>query len=186
MLVYLAGSLRNESDGATLEEIKKVIQRRGGSLVNDWIPSAVDRLKKDVKVKDWEPIVEESIAGIERADIVIIEASHNSFSQGYLMAAALEHQKPVLILSKKPLAEKTAELPSSPLLTTVIYSATSALEEIVHTFIRKNTIHTKDLRFNMLMTRRVFNYLDERSNETGVSMSEIVRDMIKRASKGGK
>lgn len=180
MIIHLAGSIRDlESDTEYLRRIIDVIHDRGGTIAHNWLDPAIIRNKEGIYVADWKPYVDANLDAIKRADLMIMEATHYTFSKGFQVGAALEHKKPTLLISRESLRGKLASGISDPLLTFRTYSTIDELEKITRTFIERNTIHTKDLRFNILLTRAIFKYLDETSNTQGKNKSEIIRELIK-------
>ncbi|MDX2776549.1 ribbon-helix-helix domain-containing protein [Streptomyces caniscabiei] len=183
MIVHLSGSLHNlEEDLEYLQTIVGVIHDLDSTLAFNWIDPAVIQKKENIQVKDWTPHVQHNLDAIKKADVVIIDASHYAFSHGFQTAAALEHNKPVLVVSRDRFKHKYITGFTSHLLSYSQYTSKEELEKIVRTFLKKNVVHTKDLRFNMFLTREIVQYLDERSQESGVNRSEIIRDLIRKAS----
>lgn len=181
MIVHLAGSLRDlDEDAKNLRRIIEVVHDHGGTISHNWLDAALQRHKDNVEVSDWTPFVENMTTALKRSDVVIIEATHYAFSQGFQMAAALEHQKPVLVVSQHRLKYLFITGFTDPLLSYATYSSEEELAKIVNSFLRKNIIHTKDLRFNLFITRQIARYLYEQSLETGKNKSEIVRDIIRK------
>ena len=181
MIVHLAGSLRDpETDLVYLQQIVQAIHDRGSVLAHNWIEHDLLRHEKAISIDDWTPYVRENLKAVKQADIVIIETTHRAFSQGFLLAAAMEHKKPTLIVSQEAFSDKYISGLTSSLLTLQTYTTKDELRSFVDAFIVKNTVHTKDLRFNMFLTREIVKFLEEKSHETGYSQSEIIRDLVKR------
>lgn len=181
MIVHLAGSLRDpEVDAACLQQIIETIHDHGAVLAHNWLEAALVRQKENITVPDWTPYVDANIEGVKRADVVIADLTHYSFSQGFLVAAALQYKKPILAVSRNPVDSHTASGITDPLFSYKRYEDNDGLKQIVDEFLDKNTVHTKDLRFNMFLTRQIFKYLEETSRETGKSRSEIIRALVKR------
>lgn len=182
MIVHLAGSLRDpEVDAAFLRQIVEVVHDHGAVLAHNWLEATLARKKEGITVSDWTPYVEANIDAIKRADVVIADLTHYTFAHGYIVAAALEYKKPILAVSRNPVDSHTASGITNTLFTYKRYSDNVGLSHIVSAFLTKNTVHTKDLRFNMFLTRQIFKYLEETSRETGKSRSEIIRALVKRS-----
>jgi hypothetical protein len=177
MIVHLAGSIYEpEIDMPFLQQIVETIHDHGAVLAHNWLEDAATNSDP----ADWTPYVETNLDAIKRCDIVIVDLTHYSFSQGFLIAAALEHKKPVLGVSRSKIKGNIASGLVSSLFTYKNYTANRDLIAAVSLFLDKNTIHTKDLRFNMFLTHRIFKYLEETSQSTGKSRSEIIRELVKR------
>lgn len=181
MIVHLAASLRDpQVDAAYLRKIIEIVHDRGGVLAHSWLEPALARYEEKIYVENWKPYVEGNINAVKRADIVIADVTHYSFSQGFLVAAALEYKKPILALSRDAVDDKIICAITNPLFTLERYNDANELAKITETFLVKNTIHTKDLRFNMFLTRPIYKYLENVMQETGKNKSEIIRELIKR------
>ena len=181
MIVHLAGSLRDpEVDAAYLRQIIETIHDHGAVLAQNWLEAALTRKKENLVVPNWTPYVEANIEAVRRADVVIADLTHYAFSQGFIVAAALQYKKPILAVSRNAIDNHTASGITNPLFDYKKYSDNASLKKIVSGFLDKNTVHTKDLRFNMFLTRQIFKYLEETSRETGKSRSEIIRALVKR------
>lgn len=184
MIIHLTGSTINiEEDISYLRRISKAIVENDGTLARDWIEAAYHRAMADdynPEENDWEAIVDESIDAIGKSDVVIVEASSYTFSQGMQAAIALQQKKPVLIVSRSSLKGRFVAGYKSRDLRVVEYQSEKELDNIVSQFIRDNTISTKDLRFNMFIDRPIYNYLRSVSYESGKNKSEIIRELINR------
>lgn len=94
-------------------------------------------------------------------------------------------QKPILILQRhgaRPLGTIGMGV-ESPLRNCSAYNDSEDLKAIVKRFIEANEVSTKDLRFNLVLERDLLYYLTNESENTGVSKSQIVRNLIRRAAK---
>lgn len=183
MLVHLAGSLRNlDEDIEYLRTIVNVIHDFDSTLAFNWIDPAIIQKKEGSEVKDWTPYAQHNLDAIKKADVVIIDATHYAFSHGFQTAAALEHNKPTLVVSRDRLKHKFITGFTSHLLSYSQYTTKEDLIKTVRSFLKKNVVHTKDLRFNMFLTREIVQYLDGKSQDSGVNRSEIIRDLIRKAS----
>jgi len=184
MIIHLAASLRNiDEDEHYLRRIIEVIHDHGAVLADEWLDAAITRLTEEISVADWTLFVQKTLDAIKSADMVIIDASNYTFGQGYQMAAALEYQKPVLVVSRDDLKYRYITGFTSSLLTYKTYTNETELIKLVASFLKKNIVHTKDLRFNIFLTRRISNYLDEKSLYSGANRSAIVRELIKKRSR---
>jgi len=179
MIVHLTASIRKpETDAPYLQLITETIHDHGAVLAHNWLDDALSRNKND-SPSNWTAYVEENLEAIKRCDVVIVELTYSSFGSGFLIAAALEHKKPILAVSRGKVKSHTASGLADSLFTYKKYTTTDSLASIIDSFLDKNTIHTKDLRFNMFLTRATFKYLEDTSRETGKSRSEIIRELVK-------
>lgn len=180
MNIYLAGNATSQTDLEKFEKVLRLIERTGSTLTQNWLEPARKRIENGGELGDWEAFVTESIAAIKRADVVIAEVSNQSFQAGFQIAAALEFRKPVLVLSSEAIEDSYLNQYQDTFVTFAHYTSDMALARAVSDFLQQNTIHTKDLRFNMLFDAKIYNFLEERSQETGISRSDIIRDLIRK------
>lgn len=180
MLVHLVGSLRNLDDASYLQRIINVIYDNEGILAFNWVEPAIIHIKEGVETTDLTSFAKHNIDILRRSDVVVIDATHYAFSHGFQMAAALEFKKPVLVLSRDRLEHKYITGFTDPLLSYKTYSTEDELGRILTNFLKKNTVHTKDLRFNIMLDRKIAKYLDEQSQSSGKNKSDIIRDVIKK------
>ena len=187
MIIHFTGSAEDhEKDLPFLRRIAKTVTQNGNELAREWTEAPLPEEGKplaptEVKIEvDWHLVVTADIDAISRADLVIIEATHDRLLQGYEIAVSLQYKRPTLLLSRDSLEQHAFSGIRDRLLTTVQYETEDELEALVKDFIRSNTITTKDLRFNMFIDRPIYNYLRNVSYETGKNKSEIIRDLINR------
>lgn len=181
MIVHIIGSIRDSEEDATyLRQIIEIVHDHGAVIALNWLEPALLRQKEHISTPDWTSYVEANIDAIKRADVVIADLTHYSFAQGYIVAAAFQYKKPVLAISRNDIRSHAASGIINPLFTYKKYASEKDLGLVVHDFLIKYTVHTKDLRFNMFLTRRIFKYLEDTMRETGKSRSEIIRELVKR------
>lgn len=94
------------------------------------------------------------------------------------MSQALQHKKPVLLVTRENIRGRLINGIKHKLLTVQHYDTQDDLKKIVNKFIRVNTISSKDLRFNFLIDRQIYSYLRQTSYETGKNKSEIIRELL--------
>jgi len=178
MIIHLTGSSRYlEEDLPYLQKITQLVAQNGCTLANDWVEDARARTDS-TNPADWPAIMNDMFEAISRSDIMIVEGTRYGFMQGYQTALALLQKKPVLIVSREPLVDRSIMGVKNRLLTVEKYDSLHDLEAVVTSFIKANTISTKDLRFNMFIDRPIYNHLRNLSYESGKNRSEIIRDLI--------
>lgn len=164
------------------ERIRSTVLALGHTLAYDWIDEEREFWESGRKhtQADWEVIVNKNMAALERADVVIAEASAMTFSTGYLVAQAINLKKPILVLTRDNQLEGTfGSGIVSDFVRLVNYSA-SDVRNVIAEFIDENNIDNKDLRFNFFIDRQIYNYLRWASYKTGKNKSEILRELILR------
>lgn len=178
MIIHLTGSSRYlEEDLPYLQKITQLVTQNGCTLVNDWVEDARTRTEA-TNPADWPTIMNGMFDAISRSDVMIVEGTRYGFMQGYQTALALLQKKPVLVISREPLVDRSIMGVKNRLLTVEKYDSLHDLDAIVSNFIKANTISTKDLRFNMFIDRPIYNHLRNLSYESGKNRSEIIRDLI--------
>jgi hypothetical protein len=183
MIIQIIGSAKNlKKDLPFYRSVLEAIHDEGAVVARDWISAAQNRFDKGVirddKKVDWEGVHKENSEAIDRADVVIIEATNYGFQEGFYTSQALQHKKPVLLLTQENIRGRLIHGFNHKLLVVRHYDNTDELEKIVSTFIKSNTISTKDLRFNFFIDRPIYSYLREVSYETGKNKSEIIRELL--------
>ena len=181
MIVHFAASSKSVVDDIeTLRAIITTIHEHGHVVARDWIEPfriAIQKGRSDVSP---EEVYQFNMDAIARADLVIVEGSHVSFSSGFQVAAALARKKPVLILVNSSKVTNESILSqgiTDPLLKRSAYTSVT-LKERVSEFINDNTISTKDLRFNFVIDRQLYNHIRWKSFKTRKTKAEIVRELL--------
>ena len=178
---FIASEFDVVEDIEELRDIIKIFHKNTYSLARDWIEPAYERRVNDqgFQVGDWNSVYKESREAIARADVVIAEVSHESFSIGYQVALALQQKKPVLLIRK---ASANKDVFATGLMDDNVshfeYKEISQLEEVISKFLEDNRLENKDLRFNFFIDRKIYNYLRWAALKTGKTKAEILRDLV--------
>lgn len=184
MTVHLTGSAHHfDEDIPFYRTIMRTIYNHEHLLAFDWVEPAFVRMKRDPtdETTDWSSILEGNIEAIARADLIIIEATHYGFGQGYHAALALQQKKPVLLLSRrKNIENRLASGIRDELLLIKTYTTEAELEKVVSKFLQDNVLTNKDFRFNFFLDREIYNHLRWASFKTGKTKAEIIRQLIER------
>jgi hypothetical protein len=94
------------------------------------------------------------------------------------VALALQSRKPTLLLvGEGAKASSYAAGIKSDFITLRTYND-QTLERMVKDFMKENEMQTKDLRFNFVIDRKIYNHLRLRSFKSGKTKAEIVRDLL--------
>lgn len=181
MKVHFSASLRDlDKHLSTYELIEAVITSNGHDIAKEWLKEY--RGKKVISTrftdKRWGSISTETLAAVQTADAVIIEASIPSFSMGYISAMALTNKKPLLMLFKSRPQPYILDTNNS-LRRAVIYDGDEELQKIVTSFLKDVDVDAKNLRFNMVLDRELYNFLNWESVNTGKTKAQIVREVLK-------
>lgn len=182
MIIHLAASRQSAVRSISLlREIISVIYRSGHILARDWVEPLYSTAKSGLKDLSPQEIYKFNMEAIERADIVIVEGSAKSFSTGFQIAAALQKKKPTLLLISRDKIDEESGMSkgiSDALLTRREYA--DNLDLVVKGFIEENTVNNKDLRFNFVLDRSIYNYLRLKAYKTKSTKAEVVRELLQR------
>lgn len=181
--VHVTGSARQfDEDEAYLRAIMAAVYDSHAIVFRNWLDAAASRTKKGVRDQDadWEAILNDNVEAIKKSDLVIVEATQARFSQGFQAYTAARYKKPTLIVTRTPIKGHFISGVAGKLITIKQYSTEDELKAIVAKFIKQNIIPEKDLRFNMILDRRIYKYLRDTSYETGKNKSQIVRELLEK------
>jgi len=184
MVVHFVGSKsRIQQELPYYRAILSSIRKMGHEVAHDWVEEAstldeASQLKQEAQI--WGQIDKSNQSAIAKADVIIVEGTSRSFFSGYQTAQAMLEKKPILILTRDKSAVAVSGL-STPtgFVKSVVYNL-DTLEEILADFLKENTIHTRDLRFNFYLDRATYTYLRWMAAKTGKTKAEIIRSMLKR------
>lgn len=180
-MVHVTGSARHfDEDLEYLQAIVNAVYANHATVFREWLGAAASRKKQHQPddAVDWATILDDNVDAIKKSDLVIVEASQARFSQGFQAYIAAQYKKPTLVVTRSEVKERFISGVGNKLITLKRYSTVAELEEIIAKFIKHNTIPEKDLRFNMILDRRIYKYLRDTSYETGKNKSQIVRELL--------
>ncbi len=184
MIIHLTSSRTSVvKDIATLRQIIAIIHKLGHVLARDWVePQYHISTTRNAPEMPTAQVYKQSMDAIDRADLIIVEGSEKSFGCGLQVATALQKKKPTLLLIEKSRAKNQsaiAEGLSDPIFTRKIYDK-QEIEHIVAEFIKDNTVSTKDLRFNFVIDRQLYNHIRWKSFRARKTKAEVVRELLLR------
>lgn len=177
MNVHFSASSSNLRDNiVAYKKILRSIRAAGHTVGDDWVE---DALLHDPKDHDSARRVRAAAAAIQDSEVIIAEVSESSFGVGYEIAVALHQKKPLLLLYKEQLEEPGlyALGLENELITYQSYSEDNLAEHVAE-FLRENDVKTKDLRFNFVIDRKIYNHLRLKSFRTGKTKAEVLRDLL--------
>lgn len=172
--------------GKNYIDICNLVRGVGHTITRDWIDNAVatlgDYKKGKIKI-DRVEIYNKAVESILASDVVIIEGTVSSFSIGHQMTLALSKNKPTLVLFYNDGSDKKNKLQNSfingiksPLLTIARYSSKEDIQRTLTSFLSQSTSPT--VKFNIVLSREIENYLDWASFYYKMNKSEFIRDII--------
>ena len=125
---------------------------------------------------DLTRLFSSSTKALSRSDIVILEVSTNSFTQGYILQKALEMYKPVIALhrpGKYPVFLKGIETPLLQILEYDEYNLDKTLKDAI-----KFAIDNLETRFNVYLSQEISQYLSWFAKKKKLSKSAVVREVL--------
>ncbi len=159
--------------------IIQTIHEHGDILSRDWILPAYYHKKQSGVDTDYVAIAREILLGIEKADIVIVDASdRESFGVGYQTAVAINMKKPVLMIQRANAVGGIMTLGLRDTHLTYKVVDDKNVTDTVKAFLKANTVNTKDLRFNFVIDRQIYNHLRSKSRVSGKTKAEVIRDLL--------
>lgn len=166
-------------------KICSLIKGMGHSITRDWLEEAIKIVDgEQVDSLDREDVYNKVAASIFASDVVIVEGTIASFSVGHQVTLGLSKNKPTLFLiAKKPGTKKHTKIKNSflaglnsPLLKVVEYDDSNLADEISD-FLNNNG-GKPVVKFNIVLTNEIENYLDWVSFSLKINRSEFIRNLI--------
>ena len=165
-------------------KICNLIKEMGHTITRDWLEEAIQLVKeKKVGSLDREDVYNKVVSSILASDVVVIEGTVASFSVGHQITLGLSKNKPTLFLISKQEAKKNIKVKNSflaginsPLLKVVEYDD-SNLADTLNDFLNNNGGRPV-VKFNIVLTKEIENYLDWVSFTNKVNKSEFIRNLI--------
>ena len=185
MVVFFSASARTlKQDIDTYRQILSTIWKNGCLVAHDWVETGwrrmVDRTTAKTMGVDWKVFAHESMEGIERADVVVIEASgFSSFGVGFEAAVAMQFKKPTLILIKKNSIQTSYACGLMNDLVEIKAYDEKNLGKVITKFLKENVTITRELRFNFAIDHHMHNYLRRRAYELRKTKAELLRDLLR-------
>lgn len=182
MLVHLVGSRYQVVENINhLRSMINTIHEGGHKIAVDWVEPAYNDSKTSGGGSnlDWPVVYKESVEAINKADVVVADATIRGFGIGYQVALAVQMKKPTLVLCKEDVGDSFF---ASGIDTGVLYKefTEDTLKSTIRDFLNENDIQSKDMRFNFFIDRPIYNYLRWAAYKTGKTKAEILRDLVTR------
>ena len=181
MKIHFSAPLRDLGEHlVTYELIERVIKENGHTVAKEWLQEYKDQQTGPTEFsdKEWEDINVGTLTAVQDADAIIIEASIPSFSMGYISALALARKKPLLMLFNTRPQPYILDS-SNSLKRAEVYTTDEQLQAAVTSFLKDIDVDANNLRFNMVLDREVYNFLNWESVNTGKTKAQIIREVLK-------
>ncbi len=170
---------------ADYRRICSLIKDMGHHITRDWLEEAIGVVEDNiVSSLDREDVYNKVLSSILIADVMVIEGTLASFSVGHQVTLALSKNKPTLFLIKKDNSKRRGTKQknsflggiASPLLKVVEYDD-STLPDILNDFLNNNG-GSPVVKFNIVLTKDIENYLSWASFTYKINKSEFIRNLI--------
>lgn len=178
---FITSKITSENNIEALRKVVASIRKTGHEIADDWLEAAYERENNpSSEHADWQSIFKTNIATIAKADVVIAEATNDSFAVGYQVAVAIQQKKPVLLLRRKGAEKNTFVSGVAEDWARREEYDDNTLDAAIVKFLDENDIATKDMRFNFFIDRPIYNYLRWAALKTGKTKAEILRELVQR------
>ena len=166
------------------QKICSLIKKMGHTIPRDWLKEAIGLVENKTESSlDRAEVYNKVVSSILISDVVIIEGTLASFGVGHQITLGLSKNKPTLFLISKTIPKKHIKIKnsfleglSSPLLKVVEYDD-SNLTDILNDFLNNNG-GKPVVKFNIVLTKEIENYLDWTSFTHKTNKSEFIRNLI--------
>jgi len=175
---FSAPSSDLSKDKQHYKKIIKTITNHGDKLISNWIED--DRKLKAKNLFDL------TVDEIKQADVVVADITRPSTGVGQQITLAISWKIPVIALKRFDSNHNSRFTlgTDSPYLEIIKYESESLNNKLI-TALNKVS-KDKLIKFNFVTTRDIYEYLDTKSKELGLSKSVLLRKIIKSWMKNNK
>lgn len=168
-IVFLAPETANDNIKKLYKEICKKIEDSKNILYDGTFPHDTGAHEDHASQLTKE---------IKKADALIVEATQSNFNLGRLITLALQQHKPVLMLQKE-VNSTPIVIGSSRLVNVKSYKNTSEdLDNLLKDFIKVAKKQRLTYRFNLMLSRDIDIYLNDKAHEFAISKADYIRELI--------
>lgn len=161
------------------QRLYDTITKMGYSHVSDFITTtAADKFYDEMhKGRDaHKKFYNEMVEDIQKADICVFETSIPSLAIGFLIQRALDYSKPTIVMYYKDNIAYFLSGIDDEKLITVSYDEKNYKKILKKAL--EQAREKRDKRFNFFLSPKLLNYIENASNEHGITKSKLLRDMI--------
>ncbi len=168
-IVFLAPETANDNIKKLYKEICKKIEDSKNTLYDGTFPHDTGAHEDHASQLTKE---------IKKADALIVEATQSNFNLGRLITLALQQHKPVLMLQKE-VNSTPIVIGSSRLVNVKSYkNADEDLDNLLKDFIKIAKKQRLTYRFNLMLSRDIDIYLNDKAHEFAISKADYIRELI--------
>lgn len=184
MRAHFIGSAVNLSEDVnSYSAIIQALKKSGVELTSNWVNEANKKLglKNQITTSkyDWDNIYKENMEAISKADIVVAEVSKKSFLVGFQVSLAIQQKKPTLLLSKLDHIDSAIGVSLNEELVSYCQYNVKNIDNVISEFVAENSKEKKQIRFNFFIDKKLLNYINWRSLNTGKTKSDIIREALR-------
>ena len=181
MKIKLISSIRGKSDERVelIRSIARALKRDDHTVFYEHLTEFDQKDLDAFSETEHYQFHKQILKNIKAADIVIAECTHQSLSVGYLISYAIELGKPMIILYHESVPEPNLfpSLTKENDIYLVPYSGIDDVATLAKEYVEYAQEDT-DVRFNLMISADMHNYLSQAAKQQQVSMSGIVRKLI--------
>ncbi len=184
MRAHFIGSAVNLSEDVnSYSAIIQALKKSGVELTSNWVNEANKKLglKNQITTSkyDWDNIYKENMEAISKADIVVAEVSKKSFLVGFQVSLAIQQKKPTLLLSILDHVDSAIGVSLNEELVSYCQYNDKNIDNAISEFVAENSKEKKQIRFNFFIDKKLLNYINWRSLNTGKTKSDIIREALR-------
>lgn len=177
----IVGSIRQKSQYQnSLSKIIAILKNTKHEIFHEHI-TGHDQIDLDEMTEDEHKKFHNIIfKKIKNADLIISEASSQSWSVGYLLSHAVSNEKPIVIFYQKKVGKPNlfrSLMNSSESLFLVEYNNISDLNKLVLEYVKYASNQT-DNRFNLMLSPKLSSYLNEAAKKEKISKAQFLRKLL--------
>ncbi len=163
--------------------IRDHIVAKGHTLTRDWLPNIKNHSREfEDKRNGSEEIYKLTIEALDKADVLIVEDTVESFSNGHLITIALQRRLPVLVLwhhdKERYFSRGLIEGIKSELLALEYYKD-SEYKQVIDRFLGNVDKLNQKNHFHLVMNDLERDYLDWLSFKANKSRTNIITESIR-------
>lgn len=165
--------------------IRDYIREKNNEILFDWLNNAYFSVKKlgINRKRDIKEIYKQVIDAIDSADVCIIEYTIPNFSSSHQITYALQKRKPTLVMrlqkDNKNFIGSYLDAIDSEYLVVENYNLKN-YKKIIDNFLQDYAPKENLKRYNIVLSSRHNQYLNQLCAKTKLSRSEVIRQAIER------
>jgi hypothetical protein len=187
MTLILIGSIKvDEDQRQAYSLIVKALENVASKIYHEHITETsqeqLDKMSDDEKIEFHNRILKQ----VKNSDVVVAEVTHPSMGVGFLIANALDFQKPTILLYQKDAPTNLlTNLERNERLIAIKYDVKSDLKKLLGEAI-EYAAEKQDVRFNFFVSPEIQQYLDWVAKYKRTPRAVYLRELLERDMKENK